>query len=124
MQGWNWNRVLALFAATSLSPSLPPMPWLTAVRARPHQPSLDPINWGQSKSNQFLFVSATRNLSSTYTDQTFFQSPRNGDDLSEGEPEPGSPEDNGNEMAQKVRSRMQPEEEEGSDKSQGSFVKL
>merc|ERR1719474_262823 len=31
------------------------------------------------------------------------QSPRNGDDLSEGEPEPGSPEDNGNEMAQKDR---------------------
>ena len=32
-----------------------------------------------------------------------FQSPRNGDDLSEGElAEPGSPEDNGNEMGQKV----------------------
>ena len=34
-----------------------------------------------------------------------FQSPRNGDDLSEGElAEPGSPEDNGNEMGQKVSS--------------------
>ena len=75
------------------------MPWLAAVRAQPHQPSLDPINWGQSKSNQFLFVS----LSSIQLLTLFsFQSPRNGDDMSEGEAEPGSPEDNGNEMGQKV----------------------
>lgn len=38
-----------------------------------------------------------------------FQSPRNGDDLSEGEPEPGSPEDNGNEMGQKVSATSQKE---------------
>ena len=39
------------------------------------------------------------------TDLVVFQSPRNGDGLSEGElAEPGSPEDNGNEMGQKVNS--------------------
>ena len=38
-----------------------------------------------------------------------FQSPRNGDDLSEGEAEPASPEDNGNEMGQKVSATSQKE---------------